>query len=158
VKSSLLSAVAGWLAGVVAFPLAEFIKPSYALNGIPQRLPLVDLLGSAVVAAIYSAPAILAVWLLLLWPLYRIVPIKSVLWRPAICISCGAVAGAVLYYICGHYIFGFSADFARSIPQPAVGAAVGAVTCAVGARLKHRENKTSNQSLEPTAGRRGVQI
>lgn len=107
-KSSLLSAIAGWVAGIIASPLAEFIQPSYALNGVPQHLALVDLFASAMVAAIYSSPAILAVWLLLLWPLYRIVPIKSILWRPAVCISCGAVVGAVLYYICINYIFGFA--------------------------------------------------
>jgi hypothetical protein len=139
VKSSLLSALAGWLAGAIAFPLAELIQPSYMLNGVPQRLPLSELFGLPIIAAFYSAPIILLVWLCVLWPMYRLVPRDSLLWRPALCIVSGALVGAGLYYICGRYLLGFGADFARSIPQLAVGAVVGAVTCAVGVSLKTRE-------------------
>jgi hypothetical protein len=80
---SFISALAGWIAALVALPVAGFAG-HMMIRYSPELLR-----DSLCLATLWILP----VWLLLLWPLYVSVPSRSVLWRPYICISCGMLAG-----------------------------------------------------------------
>ena len=99
--------------------------------------------GYCFAGALYSAPVIFVVWLVVLWPLYVCVPTRSVLWHPSLCIGGGCIAGVALNYLLVRFIFGFPAYAAGSLAHLCVGAAVGAVTCVTGYILKHRETKAA---------------
>ena len=157
-KSSLISALCGWITAAFAFSIAEFIQPTYALGGVPVRPHVGEIPGLFIVAALYSAPFILAVWLLLLWPLYRFTRSTSLLWRPAICIASGVIAGAILYSSFLFYLVQSPLSFAVSLRQLAIGGAVGGVTCAVGVYLRLRDTKSPNQSMQRTPTRRSPHI
>lgn len=130
VKRSLISAISGWIAGSLAFGVAMGSADQVALQNWP---------GYSLIGAFYSAPVIFIVWLAALWPLYVRVPARSVLWHPTVCIGGGCAKGAALYYLLLRFIFCYPAYATTSYMHLAVGAAVGAVTCATGYLLKHRE-------------------
>jgi hypothetical protein len=98
-KPSLLSASAGLAAGALTemFVFAPF-EAGFHISAWA---------GYVVIAMLYGAPLVGAVWLLFLWPLYARVPVTSILWSPAVCISAGAVAGGALYFISSWLIFRF---------------------------------------------------
>jgi hypothetical protein len=131
VKPSFLSALSGWFAGSVSFVLAWGLTEG--------ARDFHEWLGLLLIAAIYSAPMVLAVWLIALWPLYVRVPASSPLWHPAVCILSGAAAGAHIYVLVFRFAFGFPPHSFRAFPHLIVGAVVGAVTCAVGVRFKRNE-------------------
>jgi len=113
-------------------------------------------LGYVVIALLYGAPLVAAVWLFVLWPLYVRVPATSILWSPPVCISAGAVAGGALYFISLWLIFRFPSVVLLSFQHLPIGMVVGGVTCAVACYFKRGEHPraSSNQSLQPTADRR----
>jgi hypothetical protein len=128
---SLISAAVGWLAGIAVFTLHFLVSVGRSsLGGIPS------------LAAI-SGVAIFLIWLFLLWPLYTFVPFRSALWRPLVCVSCGAVAAGVLLLAFFMLMLSHDPHPLRliSLPFLYVGPLIGAVTCAVGVVLKSRENK-----------------
>jgi hypothetical protein len=130
---SFVSAFVGWLAAVVALPVAGFAGHMIIAYS-PQLLR-----DSLFLATIWILP----VWLVLLWPLYVSVPYRSALWRPYICIPSGAIAGAILIAV--------PLPILLHGPHPYfyVGPFVGAVTCAVGCYLKAHEHPTSpNQAMQ----------
>ena len=114
--------------------------------GLADRVPPQSWPGYALMGALYSAPVILVVWLVMLWPLYVRVPAGSILWHPSLCIGGGCVAGVALYYLLVRFIFRFPAYAAGSLAHLSVGAAVGAVTCATGYILNSllKNSKTRN--------------
>src|SRR5579862_6748243 len=123
---SFLSTVVGWVAAIVALPIAGFLNA-----GTVTSLSWDLILGSAYWGALFVFPVLFC----LLWPLYRLVPIRSPLWRPSIGIPCGAVAGGLLLWMVIPALIEFPIH-----PYFYVGPFVGAVTCAVGCALKHRES------------------
>ena len=52
-------------------------------------------MAAILVFAIYFA-IIFIVWLVVLVPLYMLIPLSSILWRWPICTGCGALAGAAI--------------------------------------------------------------
>src|ERR1035437_6521280 len=84
---SFLSAVAGWVVGVMAFALRG---PYYSMYSIRQYLQGLLLL------SFYVGIVVFPIWLFLLWPLSLFIPTRSVLWRPWLCISSGAIAATLL--------------------------------------------------------------
>ena len=137
---SLISTLCGWITGTVGFALHSFAQPVYLLDDVPLPRTFSSLLSDLLLSAAFSGPLFIFLWLFLLWPLYRFVPASSPLWRPRICVACGIIAGLLLCYLAGRYVYGFIDDLTHSWPQLAIGAAVGAVTCAVGSSLKHRSS------------------
>ena len=146
-KPSLLSAAAGLMAGALTemFVFAPFEAGS--------RISW--WLGYVVIALLYGAPLVAAVWLFVLWPLYVRVPVTSILWSPVVCISAGVVAGCALYFISLWLIFRFPSAVLLSFQHLLISMVVGGVACTVACYFKHSEQPrpSSNQTLQPTAGR-----
>ena len=130
-KQSLISATLGHIAG--ALTLMFYFAPSEIGSRVGEW-PVYF-----VMASLYGAPFVLAVWLLILWPLYRRVPEMSVLWHPAVCIPLGTVAGTLLYFVLLRVVFQFPTSVLLSPGHLLAGAMVGAVACATGCHFKHRE-------------------
>lgn len=126
---SLISAAAGWVAGLVAFTFHFLVTVGKS-----------SLSATPALAAI-SGVAIFLVWLCLLWPLYISVPFRSALWRPLVCIPLGALAGGLI--LLAFFILLFPGEnplLMFSLPFLYIGPIIGAVTCAVGVVLNSREN------------------
>ena len=131
---SFVSAVVGWIAAVLFFGSHFLIT-----------------LGRSSVTGVFAfwrlaGVVIFAVWLVLLLPLYLLVPRRSLLWHPAACILGGGIAGALI--LAGVYCwFGrvshtpVTRSFAEAFQLPFfyAGPLVGAITCATGCILKRRE-------------------
>lgn len=114
---SFISALAGWAVGVVAVVIFSGIL----LNGNAPSF--------ALIVGLFSAPVILLVWLILLWPLYGLVPRSSILWQPSVCVVCGVVAGGLLATSLFRTYISDYAPFLLAAPL------IGGVTCAVGCKL-----------------------
>ena len=130
-KNSFLSTLAGWLAGAITFGM------------VGGRLAGGDGPGWTLVSALYSAPFVLVVWLVCLWPLYVFVPSRSFAWRPLICVPAGALAGALLYFGVVGSAFDWQLRGYFATRHVFVGAVVGAVTCAVGVALHRRDTRAA---------------
>ncbi|MEY2549760.1 MAG: hypothetical protein QOD64_2342 [Verrucomicrobiota bacterium] len=130
-KHSLLSALAGWIAGAVAF--------GFVADRLSQ--PSASAPGWICVGALYSAPIVLLLWLAALWPLYVRVPARSTLWRPLVCVPAGALAGALLYFAVVGPALDWRPKAYFSTLHVFVGVAVGAVACGVGCTLKRRDTR-----------------
>jgi hypothetical protein len=128
---SFLSALAGWVSAIVALPVAGFLN-ARTIDVLSWDIILVS--------ASYGAVFVFPVWLFVLWPLYGRVPFRSVLWRPYVCIPCGAIAGGLLIWL--PFPFLVRLPF-HPHPYFYVGPFVGAVTCAVGCAIKYREDLVS---------------
>jgi hypothetical protein len=68
--------------------------------------------------------ATLPVWLLILLPLYTLVPRTSVLWRPVVCTLLGCISEPVLFALAR--VCGWPHDIGKLLP---VAALVGGSTC-----------------------------
>jgi hypothetical protein len=81
-------------------------------------------------------------WLLVLLPLYLLVPLGSVLWRWPVCTACGALAGALIMFIYfrrfGSLLPLTGAEFIDEIAPLSVAAFVGATTCLFGSLTARR--------------------
>jgi hypothetical protein len=86
---------------------------------------------------------VVPVWLLVLLPLSLWLPASSRLWRPAICTSLGAAAGALLIIFC--FAIWPGAPLGLALIVAPIGIVVGGVTCFVGsttARSFHGTRET----------------
>jgi hypothetical protein len=81
----------------------------------------------AFMIGIFAVP----VWLLVLLPLYVLLPRSSVLWRPTICTVLGAAAGAILVTI--YFAISPDAPFNLVVIFLPIAVVVGAATAFVGA-------------------------
>ena len=126
---SFFSALAGWIAAIVGLPVAGYLNARTI-----DHLSWDVIGGSAYLGAIFVFP----VWFCILRPLYVLVPFSSVLWRPYICIPCGATAGALI--LCLVFPVFFKLPLHRYF---FVALLLGAVTCAVGCALKYNEQSVS---------------
>lgn len=133
-KQSLWSAAVGLVAA--AFTNMLVFAPSEA----PR---IAEWPGYVVTGIIYGAPLVAVVWLLLLWPLYIFVPARSALWHPLMCISAGAFAGGRLYVLLVWLILRWPLQTLLSFRHVLIGLVAGAVTCAIGYRLKVHENQVA---------------
>ena len=131
-KQSLWSAAVGLVAA--AFTMMVVFAPSEA----PR---LAEWPGYVVIGIMYGAPLVAVVWLLLLWPLYVLVPTRSVLWQPLVCIPAGAFAGGLLYVLLVWLILRWPLQTLLSYRHVLIGLVAGAVTCAVGYRFKAHEHQ-----------------
>lgn len=128
ILGSALSAFVGWLAlnvfvaGVLA---VEALLGTRSINGW--------WVGAAFIAT-YSVAFVFATWLVVLLPLYFLVPSRSVLWRWPICTFCGAIAGALIMF--GFY--GPNPLDSGSMLMIVLAAATGGATCLFGALTTHR--------------------
>jgi hypothetical protein len=119
ISGSLLAATAGWSV-IVVWAAYVALHPAY---GPRDRwiLPLLML--------IISAIFVFGIWLILLLPLYLLVPRRSILWWWPICTICGAACGAALMFVVGRTESPQATD---AWLYEIFGAAVGGVTCLVG--------------------------
>ena len=114
---SFLSALVGWVAGIVAMVICSGIL----FHG--------DAFAFALLIGFFSGPVVLLAWLFLLWPLYALVPQLSVFRRPVVCVACGVAAGTLL----AASVFPL---YGREYAAPLFAAPlIGGVTCAVGCKL-----------------------
>lgn len=81
---SLASAFAGWVTAVVIGIISGVVFGGWGFFLFAFAVGLV------------SAPHILLVWLVLLWPLSYWIPRASMMWRPIVCVPCGVLAGGLL--------------------------------------------------------------
>ena len=116
---SLLSALVGWLV-VVPFALVATVT-----NG----------LGIAVAILFVYAVTIAVVWLVALFPLYSLVPRRSILWFWPVCTFCGFAAGTLIAF--ASVARGLAPDSVPSffrvlLLSSALGGIMGAATCLFG--------------------------
>jgi hypothetical protein len=129
----------GWFAAVV---FEEIVTAIYLwIDPISTRPE--QLYSNPMISGLFMSFWIVPTWLLALVPLYLFVPTSSVLWRPAVCTPCGAVAGIVIAWPFFHPMWGVdSADFA--IWNPFILAAiVGGITRFTGAVTRDRFKRTT---------------
>ena len=88
-----------------------------------------------VIAAMFSGSFIFGTWLLILLPLYLLVPERSVLWRWPLCTFCGALAGAGIIVVWSSIYYPQATD---RIGMSVIAAVIGGVTCLVGSLTRHR--------------------
>lgn len=146
---SFVSVTAGWAGGLIvlaAFWLVLSLRSENVWAEVSS--------GVVVYSAVIGGFAI-SVWLVILLPLYVLLPDTSPLWRTRVCTALGIIAGGgivLAYLLIGGGIFALFLW-----PLVVVGAVVGGVTCLFGASTApyFRGGERSNQSLEPTADRRG---
>lgn len=89
---------------------------------------------------------VVPVWLLILLPLYALLPSSSRIWRPTICTGLGAASGAILLTV----YFGVSRDIPFDliwIFLP-IAVVVGGVTSFVASATTHYFHGTRNHELE----------
>lgn len=133
---SFVAVCAGWLAGVLC---VEVFSLAQALLGRVPPDVRTFLLGPLAIGLLLWA-FILPVWLLVLIPLYVLVPTTSLLWRAPLCTACGSGAGLL---IVAALLFGsgWPVDALGWLAY-ASGAVVGGVSCLTGsltrARFQHR--------------------
>jgi hypothetical protein len=106
--------------------------------------------------AIGSFPFVFVVWLLVFMPAYVFIPPRVILWRWPVCTACGIAFGCSLWYL-------ISLPNARDGENPmfvAFAAMTGGIACLFASLTMPRYHYTqpSNQSLEPTAGRRDAEV
>ena len=120
ILGSFLSALAGWVT-LTVLPLGAYFLRS-------DDYPGTDLWNFLIVP-MYAGFFILPVWFVVLLPLYRYVPTRSVLWRWPICTLCGAVVGgAIMLAFCAP----ISIHLADGLPLIGLASLVGAATCLFG--------------------------
>jgi hypothetical protein len=121
-SGSFLSALVGWSTLNLAWYIESLSLPPEQTVWLPLE-------------AIASAFVIFLVWLLILLPLYHIVPSDSILWRWPVCTLCGIVAGTliacVVLFLLGPQLF---VPYLPSILLKALyaGVLVGGPTCLIG--------------------------
>ena len=128
-----LAVVSGWAAAVVFVALEGFVT-----------FPAAHRNEDTVVAALWKTPIafgifiwffILPVWVLVLVPLYLLVPSTSVLWRRSVCTALGALAASAI--MLALHVFGWF-DRDELWFFCATAAIVGAATCFVGSVTRDR--------------------
>jgi hypothetical protein len=77
-----------------------------------------------------SAKFIFATWLILLLPLYLLIPVGSVLWRWPVCTLCGALCGGLIQFSFWRW---YGAPFTIDEVPSLIGAGfIGAIACLFG--------------------------
>jgi len=129
ILGSALSAAVGWLA------LNIFVLGVLAIEALQREQPsnYSWWLGSAFIAP-YSALFVFGTWLVLLIPLYLLIPLRSVLWRWPVCTFCGAIAGGLIMSA----FYGSNSPDSGSTMMIVLASATGAVTCLFGALTARR--------------------
>jgi hypothetical protein len=127
ILGSFLAACVGWL------PLNLI---ALIISLLDWRHTSVTGWGTVIAVAIASAQFIFGTWLILLVPLYLLVPLRSVLWRWPICTLCGALGGALIQFSWWRW---YGAPFSNQEVPSLVGAAfIGAITCLFGSLTAKR--------------------
>ena len=117
--------IGGWFAGVVCIVVIGFTG-----IGGDQRGSVVE---ASLMEAVFLWFYLIPVWIVALIPLYLAIPRTSLLWRPYICISLGALAGLLSAAL----FSGGNLDSTMFIWY-AVAAIVGAATCLTGVVTRDR--------------------
>jgi hypothetical protein len=145
-----VAVVGGWLAGI-AF---EFCWTLLDMVVKPSDTPAIALFVRPWIVGLGSVVFILPVLLILL-PMYLFLPRSLVVWRWPVCTTLGALAGVLIVYAF------FSRPDANPPPSKLswyiLGAVIGGATSLIGSVTRERfggGTLASNQTLEPTAGRR----
>src|SRR5687768_9220636 len=87
------------------------------------------------VCALMIGLFVVPVWLLVLLPLYLLLPCSSALWRPAICTGLGGLSGAILVTI--YFAVSPNAPFALVVLFLPFAVLIGSVICFVGSTTAH---------------------
>jgi ABC-type uncharacterized transport system permease subunit len=125
ILGSFLSTLSGW------FALNGFISVSTIMNHQESS----DWWYFPIAFAIYSAMFIFGTWLLVLLPLYLLVPLRSSLWRWYICTPCGVASGAAIMFAFTRYTSPQATDWPVYVILAAI---VGGITCLFGSLTSHR--------------------
>jgi hypothetical protein len=94
ILGSFVAVVTGWfaaLAFLMACMVLRNLQHAHTLTG--QQI-----LGYFEMYAFFMACLIVPVWLLVLIPLYILLPSSSILWRSPICTVCGVFAGEIIMF------------------------------------------------------------
>jgi hypothetical protein len=129
---SFLAVFWGWLAAVV---FVELMAIFTALFGTTHYEPIA-FVTAPLLFGIYMLPLIVPVWLLIYFPLYHFVPLRSVFWSLPVCTLLGVLAGMLVVLATLGYP---GEDKAKEIWVPyALSAIVGGVTCIAGSLSRFR--------------------
>ncbi len=85
--------------------------------------------------AIYSTAFIFGTWLLVLLPLYLLIPQHSVLWHWPLCTGCGALAGAAIIVSWSAIFYPQATD---RVYLGVLAAVIGGVTCLTASLTRRR--------------------
>ena len=125
ILGSFLAAFVGWAPLVLLSVIIGLIDwPHTSITGW----------GSTIAFAYIFGKFVFGTWLLVLLPLYLLVPLQSVLWRWPVCTLCGAFCGALILFVYWRLLrLPLRASEIRGeIPSLFVAAFVGATTCLFG--------------------------
>jgi hypothetical protein len=150
----LVAVVGGWLAGIVF----EFCWTLFDMVVQPGDTPAIALFVRPWIVALGSVVFILPVVPILIL-MYIFLPRSSAVRRWPVCTALGAAAGTLI-------VFAFLSRPDANPPESKLSwyilaAVIGGATCFVGSLTRERfwgGTSASNQSLEPTAGRRDAPI
>ena len=128
---SIISAFAGWSAGLVLAACWYLGWIPYVPRGMVGR----DAWIALVIYAVISAVFIFTVWAAVLVPLYFVIPPRSILWRWPVCTLCGGLAGAAIMSAWTRIYSPLATDWSQYVILAGI---IGGVTCFIAALTADR--------------------
>jgi hypothetical protein len=150
----LVAVVGGWLVGI-AF---EFCWTLFDMVVHPGDTPPIALFVRPWIIALGSVVFILPVVPILI-PMYLFLPRGLIVWRWPVCTVLGALGGILI--VCAFFSRPDANPPESKLSWYVLATVIGGATCLIGSVTRNRfggDTLASNQSLEPTAGRRDAHI
>jgi len=139
ILGSFLSALVGWIALMV--DIATTTKP----NTSPYLADMIgEFWGGVGMIEYLASILIFGIWLVVILPLYLLVPLSSSFWKWPICTICGAVGGATIMLIISRAVLSSSESWNEHLRLCIFAAGVGWLICLF-ASLTRRYFNTTRQ-------------
>jgi hypothetical protein len=132
--------------GIGAFILSLVMiigNPRIVVSQKPIDVFLFAPLGQALVITCFAGIVATPIWLFFYLPCHLLIPRRSVLWRPRVCIPLGAVAGAATFWV-GLTVLSLGRNLNSGfwiLNGAILAACVGACTCLVGSIIAKRSRE-----------------
>jgi hypothetical protein len=123
ILGSFLSALMGWIVLVIYIGSTVKMNPNMSPDMVGEfsaGFGMIDYLASILM---------FGAWLVIILPLYLLVPLRSPLWRWPICTICGAIGGAAFLIVIGRLLLSSTEPWNDYIRPCIVAAGVGWITC-----------------------------